>query len=126
MIVLILIVAAAALLAVGIGVDSTVLDAVALGIAALGVVIVVVTWTLPLLKKPTPEVDETPAQEAEEPRSAVSTPQHELDATVVFVAGRTSFHLDSCSLVSGKTTSRAQRGDLESGGMTACKRCIKT
>ena len=142
MIVLVLIVAAGALLAVGIGVDSTVLDAVALGIAALSVVIVLGTWLLPLLKKSesavdetpasevdetsAPEVEDTPTPEVKEPRSAVTEPPREPEITVVFVAGRTTFHLDSCSLVAGKATSRAQRGDLEAGGMAACKRCLKT
>ncbi|HWU33451.1 MAG TPA: hypothetical protein VN108_11280 [Marmoricola sp.] len=131
MIVLILIVAAAALLGVGIGVDSTVLDAVALGLAALGVVIVLVTWLLPLLSKPSKEAEVKSTAGVEEPTpSEVADPKHgasgDSDLAVVFVAGRTTFHLGGCSLVAGKPTSRAQRGDLESGGMAACKRCIKT
>lgn len=130
MIVLILIAAAAALLAVGIGVGSILLDAIALGVAALGVLIVVVTWILPLLNRATPEVEEptesasrNPIPEVEEQATPAS---RNPEPSVVFVAGRTTFHLDDCSLVAGKTTSRAQRGDLETGGMAACKRCIKT
>lgn len=43
---------------------------------------------------------------------------------VVFIAGRTTFHSATCSMVTGKTSSRAERRELEGGGMVACRRCL--
>jgi hypothetical protein len=48
-----------------------------------------------------------------------------VDRQVVFIAGRTTFHDAECVLVVGKASSRALRSELETGGMGACRRCLK-
>jgi len=45
-------------------------------------------------------------------------------AGVVFVAGRTVFHAPNCALIADRMVSRADRAELEQGGMTPCGRCL--
>ena len=135
MIVLILLVAAAAFLGMGVGTGSGVLDSVAVGLSLLAVLIVVGSWIWPYLARQ-PKVGADPATDVaefatesepelapvSEPGAVPAEPDGQLP--VVFVVGRTTFHRSDCGLVQGKTSSRGVRGDLEAGGMTACKRCL--
>lgn len=45
---------------------------------------------------------------------------------VVFMAGRTTYHRPDCGLIAGKPRSSALRAELESGGMSACRRCMSS
>lgn len=47
------------------------------------------------------------------------------EGSVVFIAGRTTFHRPGCSAVAGKAVSRSTRDDLEAGGMTPCRSCLR-
>lgn len=140
MIVLALMAAAAVLLGVGIGTQSGVLDAIAFGLSTVAVMLLLLSWARPdallyywtqkraLQKRRAAQV--LPALVAEAAIPAVgdlepATEAPALDVAVVFVPGRTTFHLDSCSLVADKMTSKALRGDLETGGMAACRRCLR-
>lgn len=124
MIVLVLLVAAAAFLGVGVGADSSVLDSVAVGLSGVAVILVLGSWAWPLLTRPRAvEPAESAAPEAE-PAALPVRIQDASPVAVVFVPGRTTFHAPECTSVQGKASSRGVRADLEAGGMTACKRCM--
>lgn len=143
MVVLVLIVLAAALLTHGVLTERPVEVVLAGVLSALGIVAVLIERGLRNRQgaddrearepEATPKlavVDEKPIEATEVGDDdllvhAAAGPAADLVSEVVFVAGRTTFHAPSCDAVDGRIVSAGERSQLERGGMTACRRCLR-
>ncbi|KAA1394227.1 hypothetical protein [Aeromicrobium ginsengisoli] len=132
MLVLLLIVAAAALLVHGVLADQPT-EVLAAGVLSLlGIVAVLVDRRRRRGSAPAEEPvdDRAVADEAVVAKRPVkkATKKAVVEADepqqVVFAVGRTTFHRTDCSSVVGKPVSQADRAQLETGGMTPCRRCL--
>ncbi|MCW2856595.1 MAG: hypothetical protein JWR52_2210 [Marmoricola sp.] len=127
MIAALLVLGAAVLLAAGFFADVHVLGWIALGVAAVAVVLVLLptrgaTPDAVAVAEPdqTPEPDETPDPEAvPEPEPAAAAD------LVLVIPGRRRFHKPGCELLAGHDVEKLTEEEAREEEFTACTRCVK-
>lgn len=116
MLAVLLLLAATVLLAVGYVSEEPDLVRIALGASVAAAVLVLAPRLVETLRSRGTAPDNSPAGEL--PIEDAAEPD------VVFVPGRLTFHAATCPTLGGKTTSSADRAQLEAGGMKPCRRCL--
>ena len=138
MLAVLLLLAAAALLAVGYVGEEPDLVRIALGASVAAAVLVLAPRLVGTIRARRgagadaadgEDPVEDAAVDAQEPEAAteLETVTRRTDAVgedVVFVPGRLTVHAATCAALGGKTTSSADRAQLEAGGMKPCRRCL--